>query len=186
MNRLTFQHAQVQCTIVINENRTLTITGSVIHPAPFARIELMAAAPMDRRTSYSGSGLPFPCSGMALEGTPNYVEVPVTDEGNFSALFQYPNSYLSDDAHTKVPPSVFVVLTPRGAGAGAEGQAQAPPILIRLELPDELPVRTLTDRAERKALGPEFYNAKVEVIGIRGAEATLRALAELKMTRGLA
>jgi len=177
MNRLTFQHAQVQCTIVINENRTLTITGSVIHPAPFARIELMAAAPMDRRTSYSGSGLPFPCSGMALEGTPNYVEVPVTDEGNFSALFQYPNSYLSDDAHTKVPPSVFVVLTPRGA----EG-----PILIRLELPDELPVRTLTDRAERKALGPEFYNAKVEVIGIRGAEATLRALAELKMTRGLA
>jgi len=177
MNRLTFQHAQVQCTVNINENRTLTITGSVIHPARFARIELMAAAPMDRRTSYSGSGLPFPCSGMALEGTPNYVEVPVTDEGNFSALFQYPNSYLSDDAHTKVPPSVFVVLTPRGA----EG-----PILIRLELPDELPVRTLTDRAERKALGPEFYNAKVEVIGIRGAEATLRALAELKMTRGLA
>ena len=179
MNRLSFQHAQVQCTVEINANRTLDITGRVLNPAQFSRIELMAAAPIDRKTSYSGSGLPFTCSGMALEGTPNYAEVPVTEEGNFSVLFQYPNSYLSDDAHTKVPPSVFVVLTPLA-------QAQAQPTIVRLELPDDLPVRTLTDRAERKALGPEFYNAKVEVIGIRGAEATMRALAELKMTRGLA
>lgn len=175
--RLTFDHTLVHCVAELGADRTVLLTGHVRDAGQYGRIELMAAAPIDRRVSYSGSGLPFPCAAVALDGTPNYAEVPVTPDGAFTARFEWPNSYLSDDATAKVPPSVFVVLTPRVGGR---------PVLVRLELPDDLPVRTLTDRAERSALGPAFYSAKADVIGIRGAEETMRALAAIKMMRGLA
>jgi len=57
---------------------------------------------------------------------------------------------------------------------------------VRLEMPDDLPVRTITERREKCALGPEFYSAKADIIGVRGAEATMRALAAVKVHRGLA
>lgn len=176
--RLLFNDARVQCTAELRGDRTVALTGRVANAGQYAHIEVLAPCPIDRRAAYSGSGLPFPSIGVAMDGTPNYAHVPPEAEGAFSVVFKYPNAYMSDDACEKIPPSVFVVLTPR-AGAGDA-------TIVRMEMPDDLPVRTLVERREKCALGPEFYAAKAEIIGVRGAEATMRALSAVKVYRGLA
>jgi len=176
--RLVFSDAHVQCAAELRADRTVALSGRVAYASRYAHVEILAPCPIDRRASYSGSGLPFASVAMAMEGTPNYVELPADADGAFSVVFKYPNSYLSDDACTKIPPSIFVVLTLPDEAADQ--------IVVRLEMPDDLPVRTITERREKCALGPEFYAAKADIIGVRGAEATMRALAAVKVHRGLA
>lgn len=184
---LTYDSPHVQCTAELRPDRTVAISGRVPNAARYARVEIVAPCPIDRRAAYSGSGLPFPSLAVALEGTPNYARVPPDADGAFSVAFKYPNAYLSEDACEKVPPSAFVVLTPAAPSGGApSGGAPSAPIVVRLAMPDDLPVRTLTERREKCALGPTFYAAKAELIGVRGAEATMRALAAVKVHRGLA
>ena len=171
--RYNFTNEHLQCTAQLIHDRSVQLSGKVNHPKYYKRMELIAPAPIDRRVSYSGSGLPFPCAAIALDGTPNHHEIQA--DGSFSTTFAYPNSYYSSDAAEKIPPSVFVVLHPTSGGA---------PNWIRFELPDDLPVRTLTHRAERT--GPEFYAKKDDIVGIQGAEATMYAIANAKIKYGLA
>jgi hypothetical protein len=153
----------------------LKIHGKINNPSDYSRIELLAANPIDRNMSYSGSGLPFPCPSIAFDESPNYYLVP--ENGIISnVIFMYPNSYYTIDGKTKIPPSLFVTLHPKNGEKN---------IHVRLELNDLLPLRTLTYRPHHVA-GPLYYSAKEQLIEIQGAEATARTYANYKIKYDIA
>jgi len=152
------------------------IQGSVLNPGRYKTMQLLAASPSTRGVSYSGSALPFPCSQIAFDRTPNVAAVPST--GVFDVVFEYPNSYYTHDAFTKVVSSVFLTLQ--------EIDGNVPAVFVRFELPDMNILRTLTHRPERRVLGPEFYVYKEDLMGIASQESIIRRLGAAKERYGIA
>lgn len=173
-----FDNEFVQCTVSIEDDMSANIRlkGNVKQMAMSREVVISAANPIDRMTTYTGSGMPFPCASIAFENTPNMAKI--TDPtGQFDLSFSYPNGYYTTDAYTKVEPSIFVTLEWK--------DAQKERTVVRLPLPDRLPLRTLSYRPGFYK-GAHYYASKSDIIGIRGAEATMRALAEAKITHDIA
>lgn len=166
-NELNFKNEHVSGKAHINlGTQKVRIQGAVSSPGMYSEIQLVAACPPNRMTAYAGSGLPFPCSQVAFEDTPNVATI--SKSGTFDVTFEYPNAYYVPDMNTKIPPSVyFVFKSPHKSFAS------------RVELYDNLPVRTLVHRPNH-AKGPGFYTAKESLIGVRSAEDTMRHLAQYK------
>lgn len=168
----SFGNEHVSFTIRTLPDRKLAIDGSVENPKRFARMQIMAAHPIQQMTSYSGSGLPYACPIMAMENTPNLFNIPTN--GDFSTVFSYPNSYYTNDGFQRIPPSIFFVLIP----------FQGDPVVSQFPLKEEEPLslRSLTHRAGR-ARGPAFYSAKDDILSIlpEGAEKTMRAYKDYKI-----
>jgi hypothetical protein len=165
-----FNNKHVTCSVELQENFTIIVQGAIHEPTKYASMQIMAAAPMMQMTSYSGSGLPYPCAAYAFDNTPNRHDI--EPNGKFNVRFYYPNSYYLEDGRTKITPSIFVVLT------------NAEPIHIRFELPDPVVLRTLAHRTTRT--GPEFYAAKELLLGVQSQEANLRQLGAMKERYGVA
>lgn len=173
-----FNNNYVQCHVFIQGDQVV-LQGNVIGLSEFEYVEIVAANPIDRMQSYSGSGLPFPCANIAFENTPNYKKITNDDGGEFRLFFLYPNSYYTEDGITRVPPCIFFVMYKT---------EKSDPIYIRFELPPMDPIlnlRTLTYRDKPKK-GPETYNLKQDVVGICGAEETMRRYSHAKMYMDLA
>lgn len=170
---VNFNNSYVNCTIdnVENTNK-LKIYGTVLNPMLYNSMILIAANPIDRMSNYSGSGLPFPCSDIAFENTPNILEI--DNSGSFNAVFVYPNSYYSQGGCDKIVSSIFFIL---------EDKANKKEF-IRFELPDICPLRTLSNRKNRT--GPEFYGAKDFILPIDTAENVMRAYAKAKLEYSIA
>ena len=156
------------------EGQLVKIRGSLPDVADYQSVLVIAANPINRMTSYSGSGLPFPCQDVAFQDTPNYAYI---TETTFDLTFSYPNSYYSYDNWTKVPPSVFVIMTPT--------DSSKEPIVHRHELVDPLVLRTLNYRSGRYE-GPSFYARKEDIITMQGAEGVMRAMADAKARHNIA
>jgi len=152
---MQFNNDYISCKVLFTETRKINLEGNIKNSSNYEYMLIMAAHTIDRITSYTGSGLPWTCPGMAFENTPNRIEVP--SDGNFKGTFSYPNAYYTNDAFTKIPPSIFVVLKPYNSESE---------ITMRLELPEDeiLKLRTLTYRNGFRN-GPNFYN-KEEVMGV--------------------
>ena len=164
------EHVQVY---IQEDQDVLTIQGKVNNRNQFEEVMLFAASPIDRMTNYSGSGLAFPNSSIAFEATPNihYVE----QNGMINTIFRKPNSYYANDTYVKVKPSLFLKLTMPN---------KEEPILMRFELEDNLPLRSVFYRPERT--GPEFYHKKAEILGVTSQESILRKIEEVKIKYGCA
>lgn len=165
---IDFDNEYSNSRVSLSSNRLLQLVGQLKHTSRIQRAELVAANPIMRGYSYSGSGLPFPNPVVAFEGTPNWFSIDV-NSGRFVATFSYPNSYYTMDATKRIPPSLFLVV---------QVKDRAEPLQLRMELPDELQLKTLTHRAERT--GPEFY-ARRELIGVRSQEEIFRMLGDQKV-----
>jgi hypothetical protein len=165
----------VRIQVNVQPDGKVSVHGQVVNPSLFSKMEVYAPHPINRMTSYTGSGLPFPCAAVAFDNTPSYLQIP--KEGNFNTVFQYPNGFLTQDATNKVAPSVFVKLT--------YANPAIQPVIIRHGLDDPLPLRTLVDRPNHK-LGPIFYSAKEDVVPIASAEQTMRNIAIAKVKYGIA
>lgn len=175
------QYASQLANAVVNVlgpygNEKVSIKGEVVNPSRYESMQLIAACPPTRGVSYAGSALPYPCSQIAFDGTPNVADVQLS--GVFDVVFEYPNSYYTHDAFTKVSPSIFLMLKERDAAV--------PAVFVRFELPDRNILRTLTHRPERRVLGPEFHVWKEEILGIASQESILRRIGEVKETYGVA
>lgn len=172
-----FENEFVQCDVVIvDEKGTLQLTGAIKQMGMAREVIINAPNPIDRMTNYTGSGLPFPCAQIAFENTPNIAKI--TDPtGRFDLKFSYPNAYYTTDAHTKVEPSIFVTFYWK--------DMTKEKTVVRLPLVDGLTLRTLNYRPGH-AKGPHYYAVKSDIIGIRGAEATMYALAEAKAVYDIA
>lgn len=172
-----FDNEFIECVVtILDENATLELKGHVKQMGMAHEVILMAPNPIDRMTNYTGSALPFPCATVAFENTPNYVKI-TEPSGTFQTKFSYPNGYYTTDAHTKIAPSIFLKFYWK-----EEGKA---PTIVRLPLQDRFPLRTLNYRPGH-AKGPHYYAVKSDIIGIRGAEATMRALIMAKVNYDVA
>ena len=173
---MIFENEYVNCSAQIDDN-LVKLQGQILMK-PFARAEIFAPNPIDRMVNYSGSGLPFPCSQIAFEGTPNYF-VTTDPSGSFSVTFKYPNSYYTEDQWTRIPPSIFFKIFSADAGQD--------PVFVRFALPnpDILNVRTLNFRTKLRA-GPPSYSIKEDIIPICGAEETMRRYRDLKIQQDYA
>lgn len=170
---VNFNNSFVNCSIdnVENTNK-LKIKGNVLNPTMYNSMTLIAANPINRMSNYSGSGLPFPCSDIAFENTPNILKIDTS--GSFDTVFFYPNSYYSQSGCEKIVSSVFIILEDKTSNKE----------FIRFELPDICPLRTLSNRKNRT--GPEFYGAKDFMLPIDTAENVMRAYAKAKLEYDIA
>lgn len=157
---------------VTEENDLLTIQGKVKKPEDYENMVLFAANPIDRMMNYSGSGLAFPNSFIAFEGTPNFLQI--ESDGMIQTTFKKPNSYYANDTRTRIEPSIFVKLH----------KATIDPIIIRFALEEGLPLKTVFYRPERT--GPEFYQKKADIIGVQAQDKILQMIQEVKVKYGCA
>lgn len=171
---MIFENEYVSCSVDITPDDVVVMQGSLRNKDAYDKAEVFAANPIDRMTNYSGSGLPFPCSRIAFESTPNYEVITNT---SFDISFMYPNSYYTEDFYRRVAPSIFFKFS----------RANDQPVFIRFELPprsDILNVRTLTYR-DLPRTGPNCHAAKEAEIPICGAEETMRRYKDAKIYRDL-
>lgn len=160
--------ATVNCNIDYSADySTISIQGMVKTPQAYTKMMLIAPNPIDRMTNYSGSGLPFPCSEIAFDNTPN--KVMIDSSGTFSVRFKYPNSFYAQNGRDKIVSSVFFVLYHSDDNVEYK----------RVELVDFCVLRTLTNRSARTS--PEFYAAKDYLLPIATAENVMREYAKKKI-----
>lgn len=92
---------------------TATVTGRA-HPLPDdMQVRWIAASPPDRRTSFSGSGLPFASQEQAFHAPQSGVR-PVDPSGKFVIELEAPNSFHVGSSEHPVPPQVVVEWVVRG------------------------------------------------------------------------
>lgn len=162
-------------TLKINETDDyLKITGNVLDPHLYNEMIVIAANPIDRMTSYSGSALPFPSPSIAFEGTPNYHVI--GSDGSINITFLRPNSYYATDTYTRIVPSVFVKLYALN---------NIEPISVQFKLADNHVLKSVFYRKERSELGSAFYEKKADIIGVRSQYEIIKMLESVKK-QGLA
>ena len=170
---MEFQNSLVQCRVqVLGKCEGIRITGNVLSRNIYNNAMVLAPNPIDKKSSYSGTGLPFPCADIAFEGSPNMKEI--DDSGAFDVEFSYPNSYYTVANKKKVISSIFFILDK------VEGGKE----FIRFELKDMYPLRTLINRESRT--GPEFYSEKYDILPVDTANAIMKAYAKLKVSNDIA
>lgn len=145
----------LKCKILLPSGG-LSIFGELRKPGP---AKLFAACPIQRRSSYLGSAMPYANRDQAFENTPNVFDI----EGSiFTTTFTYPNSYYLPDGCSKVPPSLFV--------AFPDGE------VVQMILPDPYELRTMTHRPETR--DPSFYTVRAEQLGVQSQEALIKTYAK--------
>jgi len=162
---MEFNNDFVSCKININ-GRDINIKGSIKNPSNFKKKVICAANPIDIRTSYSGSALPFPNEIIAFENTKNFFEI--KDDGIIDTNFKYPNSYYSPDGLTKIKSPIIFILDDNK---------------FILELDDLCPLKTLRDR---KRNDPSFYALKELLLPIGTAEETMINYSSAKIKYNIA
>ena len=145
----SFNTEECQGTIIYHNHDDVTLEGQIKSNIKGGRIFLRAANPIDRRSSSSGSGLPFANAQQAFENSPNIDEIEVSMNNTFSINILMPNSYYIGLGTVLVPPTLFIDFH-----NGAERRT------ISIEVNKPLPYKTLTypmstEHASRSS--PLFY-----------------------------
>ena len=86
----------------------VVFTGQIRDHVKDGKLTYAAAAPADRRASYSGSGLPFFNAAQAFEHTPNIGTVSTDAGGRFVITLTMPNAYYIGLGSTYVPPTIYL------------------------------------------------------------------------------
>jgi hypothetical protein len=162
---MNFTNEFVSCTIYINGNN-INIKGNLENPSIYKKKIVIAPAPIDKITSYSGSALPFPNESIAFQNTKNLFII--NEDGKIDANFIYPNSYYSPDGMTKIVSPILFIFDDKK---------------FIVELTDLCPLKTLRDR---KRSDPSFYALK-EIFVHRGtAENTMNNYSSAKIKYNIA
>ena len=83
------------------------VKGRVSTSSSSGLLKYIASSPPDFRSSYAGSGLPFPNSEIAYQNTPNKGAVKL-ENGEFSFYIDYPNSFYLNQGTMLLPPHVLI------------------------------------------------------------------------------
>lgn len=156
------------CSIQENSNdkNYITIIGNIKNPQLYKKMAIMAPNPIDKITSFSGKGLPFPCERIAFENTPNFQII--NNDGNINVIFKYPNSYYTPDGYNKICSPVVISLDSKK---------------IIIELKDLCPLKTIRDRQRGD---PNFYGVREFVLPIGTAEEVMNNYSYAKYTLNIA
>lgn len=152
---------EIQFTInFLNSKQLVKISGKVNENVKDNILTFSAAAPADRMTSFSGSGLPFPNAQMAFDNSKNIGSIKISSDNTFSLEMYTPNSYYVGMTH-KIPPTVYFKYN-----NGYKNKN------ISLKLFDGIPYRSLTYPEQRKDVA--FYSS-LWALPVRGQEEILRS-----------
>lgn len=77
-------------------------------------VDWIAASPVSRGYSYSGSGLPYPNPEIAYENTPNIGSATIDKDGDFSVEIEYPNAYYVRQGSILLNPHIHFYLKSKG------------------------------------------------------------------------
>ena len=149
-----------------NDNNYITIIGNIKNSQLYKKMAIMAPNPIDKITSFSGKGLPFPCEKIAFDNTPNFQII--NNDGNINVIFKYPNSYYTPDGYNKICSPVVISLDDKK---------------IIIELKDLCPLKTLRDRQRGD---PNFYGIKEFVLPIGTAEEVMNNYSNAKYKLNIA
>ena len=116
-------------------------------PRDGTTIKYVAAAPADRRSSFTGSGLPFANERQAFSNTPNAGEVAGSPQPASIRLPGAPNAYYAGLGTLLIPPHVRVEYVDE-SGTLRRGAVSLANVV-------GIPFRTNT--YQRMRTGPEFY-----------------------------
>jgi hypothetical protein len=162
----TKSRADIHSRFTYSGDGTVTVEGIVENAKPETKVIFWAANPPDYRTSYSGSGLPYPNYEMAHESSPSRGVVSVDKQGQFKFSIPYPSGYYSALGTVYIKPHVrFVVST-------AEKVSEVQTVKIG----EGVPFRLLTyppipETAPR--CSPQFYAVR-DSLPVRTQEQILR------------
>lgn len=160
MINFTIDNEYIFCNIQEYDKKSIIIKGNIKRPKLYKKMAVMAPNPIDKITSFSGKGMPFPCEYIAFENTPNF-EI-INNDGYFNVIFKYPNSYYTPDGYNKISSPVVISLDDKK---------------IIMELKDLCPLKTLRDR---KRNDPNFYGVREFVLPIGTAEEVMNNYAYAK------
>jgi hypothetical protein len=144
----------------------INIKGIITNPNKYTKMAIMAPNPIDKITSFSGKGLPFPCEMIAFENTPNFKII--NKDGNIDVTMKYPNSYYTPDGYNKIVSPVIISLDDKK---------------IIIELKDKCPLKTIRDRQRGN---PSFYGKREFVLPIGTAEEVMNNYAYAKYKLNIA
>jgi len=155
----------IKAKITVIDDCKINIAGNIFNFNNFKSIIMIAPNTFDKKSSYSGQGLPFPCASIAFENTPNKYMI---QSDQFETTFEYPNSYYTVANKKRVVSTVYFCFVDNDDKMSVEF----------IELEDLYPLRTLTNRETRN--GPEFYSTKYDVLPIDTAESLMYQYSDLK------
>ena len=156
--------ALLQCTVEFSQDKRFAkLTGKVNEKVKENVLTFAAASPPDRRTSFSGSGLPFPSAQFAFDISPNVGSIKLGHGTMFSIEMQTPNSYYIGLGTLLVPPTIYF-----SYNNGYTMKQKS------VKLYDGIPYRTLTYPAARK--NTMFYSSMLD-LPVRGQEEILHSSA---------
>lgn len=153
----------------------VTVEGDNVHvkgriDKPFQSAMLFAAAPIDRRTSYYGSGMPFPSTALAFTTMSNSYKIETKD---FEAYLRYPNAFYMVNGRDRIPPTIYLIVDDR--------------IEFEYRLPDRFITRSLNYRYRVNDTPREyFFGYKDANLPVANAEEVMRAYAQYKMQYNIA
>jgi len=143
----SFQQGPIFGNITFLDKQKCIIKGNISDNVKNGKIRYFAASPMDKITSFSGAGLPFPNAEVAFESTPNQGEIELERENAFEISLLKPNSYYVHMGATFVPPSVYI----RYNNGDSIDQ------IVAIQVAHPIPFRSLNYPAQRDHKGAMFY-----------------------------
>ena len=100
--------SRISGSVQYDGSGSLKISGTVRNAEHKSYIIFWAANPPDYRTSYSGSGLPYPNSEVAYEKSPNRGVVDIQSDGSFQFHLKYPSGYYTGLGTVYMQPHIFI------------------------------------------------------------------------------
>jgi hypothetical protein len=157
----------VKGSIKVINREEVTIQGTVNATVRGGKIKYRAANPMDKRSSFSGSGLPFANYEQAFDNSPNKGQLELGLNNTFELDILMPNSYYNSLGTVLVCPSLFITFH--------DGQKEK---TIAIKLNNPVPYRTLTYPMSSKGehtsrQNPTFYDG-IYNLPVRSQEQILR------------
>lgn len=157
-----FQEPSASISVLGDPRGEIVVRGVLSQRPDDGRLHYAAPAPVDRRASYSGSGLPYASREQAFAGTPNRGVADVGGGNAFELRLDAPSAYYEGLGTVLVPPTLHLAYL----AGGVEMRSEVP-------LSKPVPFRTLTYPAQRN--GAAFYAPESPLV--RSQEAILRASA---------
>jgi hypothetical protein len=138
-----------------NVHSRITIDQDVVDRK---EIKYYAAAPPDRRYSYSGSALPFPNHDQAFENSKNEGKAEYLNGKYYIRLDDMPNAFYTNLGADLIPPSIFVSFKSKGQS-----------LKYTLQISDGVPFRSLNYHGSRTQADCNWY-INNEVLPMRNQE----------------
>ena len=143
----SFQQGPIFGNITFLDREKCIIKANIDDNVKNGKIRYFAASPMDKITSFSGAGLPFPNPEIAFESTPNQGEIELERENAFEISLLKPNSYYVHMGATFVPPSVYI----------RYNNGESIDQIFAIQVARPVPFRSLNYPAQREQEGALFY-----------------------------